>query len=275
MLVHLLAVLSIAVWANVGPVHSAVSQCQGCWYKWQCKSGTWHDEFGCTSFTCTPRGYDKEVVPRARGCVYNGRCYRFNQCHELKENCMCIKCFKKYTSTPELNLPSVSANLIVHPYGCKSNDGTCRKSGTTWSEDCNTMKCYTNKTSSRVETTAKGDFSIIQDRQLRNLFKKGPKYRIPSKIDFIKCREELKEALDNYTKRWCKSEGVESHSLNDWKNLILDITDIRIDNFHKNPHLFENPSSKSERYFKSKLRNLHEKYVFAPADKAANNTIII
>ncbi|KAK3092317.1 hypothetical protein FSP39_001243 [Pinctada imbricata] len=112
-------------------------------------------------------------------------------------------------------------------------------------------------------------------RQLRNLLKKGPKYRIPSKIDFIKCREELKEALDNYTKRWCKSEGVESHSLNDWKNLILDITDIRIDNFHKNPHLFENPSSKSERYFKSKLRNLHEKYVFAPADKAANNTIII
>ena len=85
----------------------------------------------------------------------------------------------------------------------------------------------------------------------------------------------LKEALDNYIKRWCKSEGVESHSLNDWKNLILDITDIRIDNFHKNPHLFENSTSKSERYFKSKLRSLHEKYVFAPADKAANNTIII
>ncbi|KAK3098962.1 hypothetical protein FSP39_024732 [Pinctada imbricata] len=120
-----------------------------------------------------------------------------------------------------------------------------------------------------------GDFSIIQDKQLRGLLKKGPKYRIPSKIDFIKCREVLKEALDNYTKRWCKSEGVESHSLNDWKNLILDITDIRIDNFHKNPHLFENPSSRSQRYFKSKLRNLHEKFVFAPADKAANNTIII
>ncbi|KAK3085875.1 hypothetical protein FSP39_009900 [Pinctada imbricata] len=106
-----------------------------------------------------------------------------------------------------------------------------------------------------------GDFSIIQDRQLRGLLKKGPKYRIPSKIDFIKCREVLKEALDNYTKRWCKSEGVESHSLNDWKNLILDITDIRIDNFHKNPHLFENPSSRSERYFKSKLRILNPNYI--------------
>ena len=100
-------------------------------------------------------------------------------------------------------------------------------------------------------------------------------YRIPSKIDFVKCREVLTEALDNYTKRWCKSEGVEPHALNDWKNLILDITDIRIDNFHKNPHLFQNPRSKSERYFKSKLSKLHEKYVFAPADKAANNTIII
>ncbi|KAK3083091.1 hypothetical protein FSP39_013752 [Pinctada imbricata] len=126
-----------------------------------------------------------------------------------------------------------------------------------------------------IPLTMLADVVLKGDRQLRNLLKKGPKYRIPSKIDFIKCREELKEALDNYTKRWCKSEGVESHSLNDWKNLILDITDIRIDNFHKNPHLFENPSSKSERYFKSKLRNLHEKYVFAPADKAANDTIII
>ncbi|KAK3109202.1 hypothetical protein FSP39_025359 [Pinctada imbricata] len=49
-----------------------------------------------------------------------------------------------------------------------------------------------------------GDFSIIKDRQLRGLLKKGPKYRIQSKIDFIKCREVLKEALDTYTKRWCK-----------------------------------------------------------------------
>ncbi|KAK3098790.1 hypothetical protein FSP39_023152 [Pinctada imbricata] len=102
-----------------------------------------------------------------------------------------------------------------------------------------------------IHNVNSGDFSIIQDRQLRGLLKKRPKYRIPSKIDFIKCREVLKEALDNYTKRWCKSEGVESHSLNDWKNLILDITDIRIDNFHKNPHLFENPSSRSERSFQS------------------------
>ncbi|KAK3094464.1 hypothetical protein FSP39_002069 [Pinctada imbricata] len=85
----------------------------------------------------------------------------------------------------------------------------------------------------------KGDFSIIKDRQLRGLLKKGPKYRIPSQIDFVKCHEVLTEALDNYTKRWCKSEGVEPHALNDWKNLILDITDIRIDNFHKNPHLFK------------------------------------
>ncbi|KAK3101173.1 hypothetical protein FSP39_001523, partial [Pinctada imbricata] len=51
--------------------------------------------------------------------------------------------------------------------------------------------------------------------QLRGLLKKGPKHRIPSKIDFVKCREVLTEALDNYTKRWCKSEGVEPHALND------------------------------------------------------------
>lgn len=85
----------------------------------------------------------------------------------------------------------------------------------------------------------------------------------------------LNEALEVYTRKWCKLEGVELHSLNNWKNLVLDIVDIRIDNFQKNPHLYSDAPSKSAKFYKSKLQDLHNKYVFAPADKAANNTIII
>ena len=65
------------------------------------------------------------------------------------------------------------------------------------------------------------------------------------------------------------------HALNDWKNEFLRIIDIRIDNFTKNPHLFKQPSSRSVESLKKKMEKFHRKYVFAPADKAANNVIVI
>ena len=120
-----------------------------------------------------------------------------------------------------------------------------------------------------------GDLSIIKDKELRKLLCKGPKFRIPSKIDFVKCRDVLKDALDAYSKRWTKLEGVEPHALDAWKNSILDITDIRIDNFQKHPQLYKTPASTSFKRLKTKFSKLHERFVFAPADKAAKNTIII
>ena len=120
-----------------------------------------------------------------------------------------------------------------------------------------------------------GHRGIDLGKGLRSLFKKGPKYRLPSRIDFTKCRDIVEDALQTYCKRWSKKEGVGVHALNDWKNEFLRIIDIRIDNFTKHPHLFKQPSSRSVKSLKKKMEKLHRKYVFAPADKAANNVIII
>ena len=111
-----------------------------------------------------------------------------------------------------------------------------------------------------------GDLTCIPDKGLRSLFKKGPKYRLPSRIDFTKCRDIVEYALQTYCKRWSKKEGVGVHALNDWKNEFLRIIDIRIDNFTKHPHLFKQPSSRSVKSLKKKMEKLHRKYVFAPAD---------
>ena len=120
-----------------------------------------------------------------------------------------------------------------------------------------------------------GDLACIPDKGLRSLFKKGPKYRLPSRIDFTKCRSIVAEALQTYCKRWCKKEGVGVHALNDWKDEFLRIVDIRIENFTTHPHLYKQPPSRSVKALKRKMEKLHSKYVFAPADKAANNVIII
>ena len=56
---------------------------------------------------------------------------------------------------------------------------------------------------------------------------------------------------------------------------FLRIIDIRIENFTKHPHLYKQPTCRSEESLKRKMEKPHSKYVFAPADKAANNVIII
>ena len=65
------------------------------------------------------------------------------------------------------------------------------------------------------------------------------------------------------------------HAFIDWKNECLRIVDIRIENFTTHPRLYKQPPSRSVNALKRKMEKLHSKYVFAPADKAANNVIII
>ena len=96
-----------------------------------------------------------------------------------------------------------------------------------------------------------------------------------SRFCFTKCRSIVEEALQSYCKRWCKKENVGVHALNDWKNEFLRIIDIRIENFTKHPHLYKQSTSRSVKSLKRQMEKLHSKCVFAPADKAANNVIII
>ena len=72
-----------------------------------------------------------------------------------------------------------------------------------------------------------------------------------------------------------RRKGVGVHALNDWKDDFLRIVDIRIENFTTHLHLYKQPPSRSVKALKRKMEKLHSKYVFAPADKAANNVVII
>ena len=52
---------------------------------------------------------------------------------------------------------------------------------------------------------------IMTDSRIRSVISKEPKYRFPAHIDFNKCRETIGSALNDYYKRWCKREHVESN----------------------------------------------------------------
>ena len=120
-----------------------------------------------------------------------------------------------------------------------------------------------------TDHTVTGNLKIITDSRIRSVISKGPKYRFPAHIDFNKCRETTASALNDYCTRWCKREHVESNALNNWKLKIFKIIDecvlcnsINLDLLPPKPKL-------SFQYLKQGM------HVLAPADKAANNVVVV
>ena len=120
-----------------------------------------------------------------------------------------------------------------------------------------------------------GNLKIISDSRIRYIVSKGPKYRFPSRIDLKKCREEIASALNDFGNRWCKREYVEPNALKEWKVSILKIVDQRIKFYSQNTNLLPPKPKSTFRHLKQGIQDFHRKYVLVPADKAANNVVVV
>ena len=120
-----------------------------------------------------------------------------------------------------------------------------------------------------------GNLKIISDSRIRYIVSKGPKYRFPSRIDLKKCREEIASALNDFGNRWCKREYVEPDALKEWKVSIFKIVDQRIKFYSQNTNLLPPKPKATFRHLKQGIQDFHRKYVLVPADKAANNVVVV
>ena len=127
-------------------------------------------------------------------------------------------------------------------------------------------------------------YQLVENRKIqqtgvlsgfRYIVSKGPKYRFPSRIDFKKCREEIASALNDFGNRWCKREYVEPDALKEWKVSIFKIVDQRIKFYSQNTNLLPPKPKSTFRHLKQGIQDFHRKYVLVPADKAANNVVVV
>ena len=123
-----------------------------------------------------------------------------------------------------------------------------------------------------------GNLDIIENQALKNIMKKGPKYRLPKKINWVKNKENLIYFLETYSERWIKKEkklsediNLNSSCLSAWKKEIIRLIDKRIEAGQQKLNGFK--SLYIEGSLKKELIRLHELYVITPADKAHNNMI--
>ena len=82
------------------------------------------------------------------------------------------------------------------------------------------------------------------------------------------------ESIDLYAKNWSKREQVELKYLSEWKDQLKELVADRISNLKGH---FKSPKCKvlDQPDVKDTLHKLHANYVLVPADKAANNVIIV
>ena len=120
-----------------------------------------------------------------------------------------------------------------------------------------------------------GNLKIISDSRIRYIVSKSPKYRLPSRIDFKKCREEKASALNDFGNRWRKREYVEPDALMEWKVSIFKIVDKLIKFYSQNTNLLPPKPKSTFRHLKQGIQDFHRKYVLVPANKAANNVVVI
>ena len=139
------------------------------------------------------------------------------------------------------------------------------------------MKCNCTKSDFNYKPhghVITGDLSFIKNDSLRSLFKKGPKYREQETIDLAQTSSIIHEALDTYAETWAKKEEVEVSVLTDWLDTCKTIIEKRIIKIKDSvkqppPKILLDPKVKRD------LKHIQRNFVLVPADKAANNIIII
>ena len=92
-------------------------------------------------------------------------------------------------------------------------------------------------------------------------------------VDWDKNLSLLCEAVDQYALQWAKQEMAELSVLSSWKEMVKGQIEERIPKLKQN---FKQPTGKvlQNADVKACLSDLHNKYVFIPADKAPNNIIV-
>ena len=122
-----------------------------------------------------------------------------------------------------------------------------------------------------------GNLDIIKNETLKNLIKKGPKYRLPQRINWKEDRNIITTFLDAYIDKWITKErkmsednNVNESCLDSWKNKVVELIDRKIES---GKHKLRSWNLRIEGDVKRELDRLKESYVITVTDKAQNNIL--
>jgi hypothetical protein len=118
-----------------------------------------------------------------------------------------------------------------------------------------------------------GNLDVVNNTELKDILKKGTKYRIPTNTDWNKIRTDFLDSLNRFISQLARRTKIHPFAFHFYRSEILRIFNSRLLACEDNDELVGYGISIPN--LRKALRDLHSKYIIAPADKASGNYIFI
>ena len=120
-----------------------------------------------------------------------------------------------------------------------------------------------------------GDLRIISNPKLRKLLSKGPNYREPKTLNYNKCKQAIESAISSSIVNLAEKYALTAADFSSWKKKIIELVDKRLKILKSKRVPSTTKPSLQDEDVQTALKDLHEKFVVVPIDKASNNVAII
>ena len=111
-----------------------------------------------------------------------------------------------------------------------------------------------------------GNLDIVDNHELKDVLRKGTKYRIPTTTNWEKIKFDFLESLNQFIIRLVRRTKIHPFAFHSYRSTILSLFNSRLLACEENNGIASNVSI-APKLIRS-LRSLQRKYVIAPADKA-------
>ncbi len=122
-----------------------------------------------------------------------------------------------------------------------------------------------------------GDLNIVKCKELREIFSKGAKYRLPTPIDWSEVEMSAIKAIGTYVRYLSKKHKINADVIAQFYDRFMLLVRSRISDRQRKGIGFEikSPFAGIEKKIKSELRKLHTNLIIVPADKCAGNYVFV
>jgi hypothetical protein len=118
-----------------------------------------------------------------------------------------------------------------------------------------------------------GDLDIVENEELKNILKKGTKYRTQTTTDWEQLKTDFHESLNQFVSRLQRRTKIHFLAFHFYRSAIIRLFHSRLLACEENSDDKDNSIQMNR--LGMQLRLLQNKYVIAPADKASGNYIFI
>ena len=120
-----------------------------------------------------------------------------------------------------------------------------------------------------------GDLKIVENRKLRTLLSRGPKYRECKTLNFEVAREKVVLGIKECAENFCSSHHLNKNVLLGWVNTCISLLDKRISHLKSVVTIDPVNEVLKDKKCSDELDELKSKFVFVPIDKATGNVALV